>query len=96
MATSFGAAGSLIALRYGLLLGEDIFLGAVFTRQYAMEFGASGGVAVNIDHPIPCSGCGRPRECRTDCLGPTNLDIGAGCVECLKAFQFCRTEEGKS
>jgi membrane protein len=39
--TSFGAAGSLIALLLWVYYSAQIFfLGAVFTRQYALEFGS--------------------------------------------------------
>jgi membrane protein len=41
VATSFGAAGSLIALLLWVYYSAQIFfLGAVFTRQYALEFGS--------------------------------------------------------
>jgi len=41
VATSFGAAGSLIALLLWVYYSAQIFfLGAEFTRQYALEFGS--------------------------------------------------------
>jgi membrane protein len=41
VASSFGAAGSLIALLLWVYYSAQIFfLGAVFTRQYALEFGS--------------------------------------------------------
>jgi membrane protein len=44
VATSFGAAGSLIALLLWVYYSAQIFfLGAVFTRQYALEFGSLRG-----------------------------------------------------
>jgi membrane protein len=52
VASSFGAAGSLIALLLWVYYSAQIFfLGAEFTRQYALEFGSLQQMGAMINQP---------------------------------------------